>query len=493
MNSSWRRLHPIALVAALIDSVKTAGALMLTMLAIALPSRDSAVVMAVVGVVIAILAIWMLMNPIVRWMNVAYCLDDNGITQRSGVFNRKRTTISYEHIHTMSSSSPIYMRPFQAVILDITAAGGESGITLKGVPASVQLELEAARRHNDSKADVIPEQEQRPVVEGELVFRASVRDILLFAITDLGLFAAAIAVYGFVGQLRDLIPETIYDHAQDSVIRFISSGAVVLVGVVLGVAVVLVGASMIGALLRFYGFEVWRRGGDVVVVRGAFTRRVTTIAVDRIQTVTIRHSLVRRALHLCSVRLGLGAVATAEGEDGDSTGADVLPVIGDDRVFAVLQRMLPEWQLEKPQLHHSGAGLARYYMLMPVVAAVAGMGAVAIWAMMSDKATVWWWMVAPCIVGVWWGVCRWLKSTSEGYALLDARRIVVGGASALTVFMIFTRRSRIQSVERATTPWRQRRGVERLTLPLFVSNGINSLRFTALRTRDADALAAWAE
>ena len=48
-------------------------------------------------------------------------------------------------------------------------------------------------------------------------------------------------------------------------------------------------------------------------------------------------------------------------------------------------------------------------------------------------------------------------------------------------------------MERSTTPWRQRRGVESLTLPLFVSNGINTLRFTALRSADAATLAAWTE
>ncbi len=84
--------------------------------------------------------------PVVRWLTTGYRMDEHGITQRSGVFNRTRTTIAYDHIHTLSSSAPIYMRPFHVVILDITAAGGESGMTLRGVPAGVQLELEAARQ-----------------------------------------------------------------------------------------------------------------------------------------------------------------------------------------------------------------------------------------------------------------------------------------------------------------------------------------------------------
>lgn len=534
---AWRRLHPIAVVTALIESVRSAIALILPVLAIAVPNRDSAVVMAVIVVVIGLIAAWMLVSPVVRWLTTGYRMDDHGITQRSGVFNRTRTTIAYDHIHTLSSSAPIYMRPFHVVILDITAAGtaaGESGIMLRGVPAGVQLELEAARQLNSgdtvsaaaasvgihgtvadtavADSDAAEECRQpeeapaagartgvnqsatgRPAIDGELVFRASVADIVLFAVTDLGLFAALIVVYGFLDQLRDLVPEDVFDTAQDSVIRFATSSAAMIAGAVVVVFAVLVGASIIGSLLRFYGFEVWRRGGDLVVVRGALTRRITTIAIDRIQTVAIRRSLLRRALHLCSVRLGLGAMAAAEGEDGDATGADVLPVIGDDRVYAVLQRMLPEWGLEPPEIHRTGRGLVRYYLVMPLAVSAAGMAVAVIWALVSRDAVNWLWTLAPAALAVWWGLCRWLKAASEGYSVLDDKRIAATGASVLTLFTVFTRRSRIQSVERSSTPWRLNRGVECLRLPLFVSNGISALQFTALRSADAATVSAWAE
>lgn len=537
MNAAWRRLHPIAVVTALIESVRSAIALILPVLAIAVPNRDSAVVMAVIVAVIGLIAAWMIVSPVVRWLTTGYRMDEHGITQRSGVFNRTRTTIAYDHIHTLSSSAPIYMRPFQVVILNITAAGtaaGESGIMLRGVPAGVQLELEAARQLNSgdvvsvdaasvgihgtvadtavADSDAAEDSRQpeevpaagartgvnqsatgRPAIDGELVFRASVADIVLFAVTDLGLFAALIVVYGFLDQLRDLVPKSVFDTAQDSVIRFATSSAAMIAGVVVVVFAVLVGASIIGSLLRFYGFEVWRRGGDLVVVRGALTQRITTIAVDRIQTVTIRRSLIRRALHLCSVRLGLGAMAAAEGEDGDATGADVLPVIRDDRVYAVLQRMLPEWRLEPPEIHRTGRGLARYYLVMPLAVSAAGMAVAVIWALVSRDAMNWLWTLAPAALAVWWGLCRWLKAASEGYAVLDDKRIAATGASVLTLFTVFTRRSRIQSVERSSTPWRLKRGVGRLRLPLFVSNGISALQFTALRSADAATVSAWAE
>ena len=146
-DGRWRHLHPIALVVALIDSAKAAVTLILAMAAIALSKRDSPVVVATALVIIILLAAWMVIAPFARWRATTYLLDEDGVTLRSGVFNRKRVTIAYDRIHTVSSSMPFYMRPFDVVTLQATAAGSaEAGITLVAVPASMQTELEALRQ-----------------------------------------------------------------------------------------------------------------------------------------------------------------------------------------------------------------------------------------------------------------------------------------------------------------------------------------------------------
>lgn len=561
----WRRMHPIALVGALADSVKSSVTLVLAAVAILVPNRDDRNVVIAVAICLAALAVWTLVSPLATWLTRSYMLDGNGITLRHGILNRKRTTIGYDRIHTMTSSAPIYMRPFDVVRLNVTAAGVDASITLAAVPAALQLELEARRRRfesadtsgsapasgavavpasmssgssaasgavpaggtaaasvsavtdgtvretvtaaadtavavsGDGVASAVGQQgTDRTVVSGRdadgvLVFRASVKDIVLFAVTDLGLFAAVFAVIGFIEQARDLVPEDLFDSAQDTVVRTVTASVSVLVGVVFAVVAALFVVSIIGALLRFYGFEVWRRGDDLVVVRGAFTRRVTTIAVDRIQTITIRRSLTRRLFHLCSVRLGLGASSVSEGEDADMNGSDVLPVISDARVFGALRRMLPEWDVRPMPVRRTGRGLLRYYLLVPAVTGAVVTAATIVGTAVAGGGILLWWTAAPVAVTAFWLLCRWLKSRSEGYAVIDARRIMATGASALTMITVFTNRSRVQSVERSTTIWREPRDVHALTLPLFVTNGVSELRFRALRGADADTLAAWAE
>lgn len=728
MGGGWRRMHPVALVKALIESAKAAVTLTLTMLAIAIPNRDDWRVTTAVWIGVAGVVAWMLVSPVVVWLTRAYMLDDHGITLRSGVLNRKRVTIAYDRIHAVSSSAPIYMRPFDVVMLTVTAAGSESSMVLTAVPVSLQMELEARRQwvgpavvgvagvggtgfgavagtvaadgaaNGDAAAvdgavaggvsaggesvggalsggeaaggvmsgaaadgvaaadgavtgcaaggdeaaggalsgggavggkaaDGVPGGEMVPGVaasgaaapgiglpgavasgvavpglrvpdvgtaavqtsgvgatgvasahrgtadeavpgvastdreaaaaemsgdgsasagqassgpaigvsasvtsadamptaatpatsaagergvgglsgagaadaaagrpiDGVLVFRASVKDIMLFAATDLGMFAAVFVVLGVVEQARDIVPRGLVDSVERSVVQAVTASVAVLVGVVLAVVLVMFVVSAVSALLRFYGFEVWRRGGDLIVVRGALTRRVTTIAVDRIQTVTIRRSLVRRLFRLGSVRLGLGASTVADGEDADMNGADILPVISDARVVDALRRMLPEWDIRAHQVRRTGRGLLRYYVLMPVLVGVAMVVAVVIGTVAAGGGALLWWTLAPVAVSGFWTLCRWLKYRSEGYAAVGARRIMVTGASVLSLFTVFTDRSRVQSVERSTTIWREARGVYGIRMPLFVTNSVDELRFTALRGVEADALESWAD
>ncbi|MEQ6141670.1 hypothetical protein [Bifidobacterium breve] len=44
-------------------------------------------------------------------------------------------------------------------------------------------------------------------------------------------------------------------------------------------------------------------------------------------------------------------------------------------------------------------------------------------------------------------------------------RITVTGANGLAQFVLITRRTRVQSVTRSTTLWREPHGIERITMP----------------------------
>lgn len=339
---------------------------------------------------------------------------------------------------------------------------------------------------------------------GEPVFRATGRDILLYALSDIAFLASALVLWGFWQKLSDVLPARLMRGAADSVMGILAQGAMAVILLALFTLIVLLMVSVASAIVRFHGFTVWRRGDDLVVSRGLFTRRVSTIPVSRIQTVAIRSNPLRRLLGLRSVRLGLSTNPAAADDDSNDaqTGADVLPVIAADRLWRVLPRMLPEWGLEPPDASRgftrTGRSLARYYSTIPALALIAASALAA--GAVANLTSPWRWiaLAAPITAAAWLG-SRLMKCRADGFVLLPdgdgllPGRIMTTGTAGLTWQTLFTRRSRAQSLTRSAPLWRERLGVERVTLPLFVLNGTDEITFLALHRADAERLDAWFE
>ena len=329
-RDGWRRLHPAGLIVAMVQSVKTtvSSIISLALLFRIIPEqwRDWAMWATAAAAVLIAAG-----RPIATWATTRYRLDEDSLTLVSGLIFRNRRTVGYDKVHAINSASPVYLQPFHVVQLTVSTEGmDESSITLDAVPAALQLELETVRARfladgrsrGESTADgadgadgadaaagagigsAIPatveasglsgvSSSERPATDGTSrgqdqgalnsggapVFRASATDIVLFAITDLGFLAAAFVVYGFISQLRDVLPKRWLENADQSVDRILARGLASIVMMAALCLIVLLIVSVVSSLLRFHGFEVWRRGDDLVVdCRPAASRRCRSAA-----------------------------------------------------------------------------------------------------------------------------------------------------------------------------------------------------------------------
>ncbi|KFI98065.1 bacterial membrane flanked domain superfamily [Bifidobacterium stellenboschense] len=554
----WRRLHPAALIVRVASNAKGTVSLLLSFIVIirvSLMRHEWWLWLAAAAIVV-----YVAVGPVCAWMSTRYRLSATMLEYRSGVLFRKRRAIAYGSIHAINSASPWYLRPFGVIHLTVSPVGDGADIDLSAVPSALQSELERRRaeaagaaRSGTSTPQAAADAPSGVATDGVAItaadaptgtatdptapragivtscpspipiFRASTRDILLFAVTDPRMVAAAFVVYGFVQNLQDVLPHGLTHAAERSIGDYAAHGVPSIVLLAMACVILLMLVSIAISLLHFHGFEVWRRGDDLIVERGLFTRRATTIPTGRVQTIVVSQSLPRRVFGLCSTRLGLSAAASG---DDVASAAVVLPVIGARRVAATLRAMLPEWGIPDmfaatAPTHRTGRGLTRYYVMMPLAATAAATLLVGVGGP-ATRSWPWWVMAAPLAAGLWWTTCRWLQARAEGYAMLPdgpeppawdrpsrspdtavpddpiaevlaplPHRILVTGATRWGLFAMMTRRARVQSVTRTTTPWRDARGVEGLRMRLFVMNGMSEIRFRFLRRADADALEAW--
>lgn len=543
-TDGWQHCHPAAMLLHTFDTLRAIGGIIVVMVLTSFFRSQQAdgifakplVIAAFIGAV-AFIVVATVGTSILIWRRCTYRMDDTGITLRQGVIARSQRTIRYENIHAINTSTPWYARPWHLMRVTITAAGhDDANITLPVVEAPVVHALRRRKQQATHAGDAttVPgfseptAMHQLPSVNADLdataatasdetmapseapatnegaaladappLFRASWRDIILFALTDASVLAGLLGGITLWGKASDILPENVTNGIVDSATQLIVHSGVAILAMFIALAVLALAAiSLVSAIIRFYGFTVRRTDHDIIVTRGLLTERVTTTPIERIQSVTIKRSLLRRLFHLCTVEIGLGANQT-DGNDSDDASTLLLPLTTDRRVYDLLQRILPEWRISQPRLRHTGRGLLRYFLTAPVattlVATIGCVVATLLWQPWMRWATA-----GVLVIGAIWTANRVLCYRTEGYELRDepdadntTLRAIIQNASLLTVRTTVTMRSRIQYLTVSTTPWRAKRQVGGVEMHLFVIAGESSLSLHAVRDDDAQALVRW--
>lgn len=129
----------------------------------------------------------------------------------------------------------------------------------------------------------------------------------------------------------------------------LTGGNFALFGIVICVIVVvsLWVISVIGTCLQYGGFKARRCGNRIEVEHGLLQHRIRGVDVDRVQSVVIKQSAIRRLLGYCEVSLGkIDAVDSSQGEQGqgfERQGLVIHPFVKLDKVPAILAGIIPEF------------------------------------------------------------------------------------------------------------------------------------------------------
>ncbi|MFC0125341.1 PH domain-containing protein [Bifidobacterium apri] len=474
---------------------------------------------------------------VTRYFTTRYRFTMDALQLRSGLLNRSNRELSYARIHAVNGEQNILLRPLGLTDITVSdASDAKDAIVLRAVPQQLVAQLEERRKRYADHADAadsadrgttgtiarpvsastsettpesapvsasapesVPELHQPSAIENAsqptLVYRAQPRDLLVYALTDLGILAAIAVVYGLYSQLEDIVPDSWKTRAQSAAISYVSHGVVFVLAMLLALWLLLALVSVIRTMLRFYGFEVWRTGSDLVIRKGLVTKSTVTIPVTRIQSVSIERSLLRRLCGLASVSVGLSSDLANASQQDEETISRVIPVIGEQQALAALRVMMPQWRWDVPALTYT-ARAHRWFMLRWPLR----VGVVALAVVVAVNARVLGWglpgmmlMVAAVgVTGVWlaFDVLKIRVQGFEDGVMLPDRRLVVQTASLLTVRTLFTKRHRVQSVGRNASVWMLARGFEQVTLLLYIADDPMEVSLDSVDTPVADGLVA---
>lgn len=318
----------------------------------------------------------------------------------SGIFNKKRVHVPYQRIQSVNQKATLVQRLAGVCTVNIDTAGGSAN---KAVVIPYLQNSEAERLRTELFArkqailsgqvyqDAIPGQpgsqagyaypaghpaagnvldmpaeiltDVRGVFGGAAVdtgrvsyeYGMSNKELVLTGLSNNTGFALIIlAAIGSIAGLAEQILSTaigrmLVDNGIDFVTRSFAGNTIwAITGIVVAVFLVVWVFSIIGACISYGGFKARRRDSRIEVEHGLLQHRFHGVDIDRVQSVIVKQSFIRRLLGYCELSLGkIDAAAENSSEDQQKSlapqGLVIHPFVKMDRVPEILAGLVPEF------------------------------------------------------------------------------------------------------------------------------------------------------
>lgn len=324
----------------------------------------------VIAIAIAIVAL-SVVSSVITWRTRTWELTDAGIMLRSGLVTSKQLQVPYEHIHTVNMSSSLVERVLGLMTLDLDtgAASSEGEATrIRGLHAGMAEALREelfrrkaavladqgldARTAAETSAEADDEAPMAaPAPSPDACYTLTTAQLVFAALTEARVVAQAAAFLILIVQGINLLQESALVNLSDVA----GDIAVLPVALLVGAAVLLLAlalvvgfaVSFVMSLIGYAGYRAERAGGLISVERGLLSRTSHTVALERIQSISIRQGLIRQLIGYAEVRASVvGAVGSSD-EMSTADGVVLHPFIRLTEVDAFLASIAPDFSVVK--------------------------------------------------------------------------------------------------------------------------------------------------
>lgn len=360
------------------------------------------VFLVVTGIIvgcIVLAAACIVVYRVVSYKYLYFTLGSDEFSLYRGIISKKRVHVPYRRIQSVDQRASLLQRVFGVCTVLVDTAGGSANkaVTIpyltKQQAEWLRAELFARKRgalagtssqmaFGQATAPDSPVAARPRAAEGNVLdagaavwsefggvfggaeldtgyvsyeYGLSNKELLLAGLSGNTSFFIAIA--GVIGAVSQIVPVLIgmFPRAGEDMVEsvaaqmaggFAGSFIAMIALAVLAAALVLWLVSALGTCISYGGFKARRRGSRIEVERGLLQHVFQGVDVERVQSVTIEQTLIRRLMGYC--RIVVGKIDAAS--DGDeaaqspvSQGVVVHPFVKMSRVPEILAGLVPEY------------------------------------------------------------------------------------------------------------------------------------------------------
>ena len=354
---SPQRLHPIAYLGSVVKGIKTmffpAIIILFNMREELLSGSVNLWMILSGGGILLFIFILFTAFDILNKLRTRFWIEDDKFVYKDGVLTRNEKDLDIKRIQSIDFNEPFFHRLFGAVQLDVLTPG--DGIKIDTIKKSQAAELrQAIYQAQENKEIEIGSASPWPRDEEDVqnetkkdfltVKKMSFKELLLMAMTSGGLGVFAAIFFGILNVVGGEIIIENYLSYFESIIRSVVFAIVVasLIFVVIGY---IIGTIII--LIKNYDYTLKRRGDDLLVNYGLFSKKSKSVNINRVQNVIISDSIIRRLIGYYALSVSITS-DSLESEQIDGK-VKLLPFIKKKELYGILKDIFSNYNINVPE------------------------------------------------------------------------------------------------------------------------------------------------
>ncbi len=285
---------------------------------------------------------------IARWWRYRYWVENGELRVEQGLLVRRRVYLPRERVQAFDVTAGVIQRIFGLVRVEVKSAAAGSQVELSAVSRDEAERLRVELGQSHERADA-PSKSVRYVM--------TPRQLLLAASTSGQIGVILSGVAWLFAQVEDVVRERLIAYLeQTQVAGDVSRTNPILIASLIFAGLLLAWLlSIVGAVVRYGGFSVERKGEDLIVRRGLLERREVAIPVDRVQAIRIVESLARQPF-------GYGALFVESAGHAEERGKSTYlhPCLPRSAWVPMLQELVPEFAVQPPMQRPPRRAIVRF-------------------------------------------------------------------------------------------------------------------------------------
>lgn len=249
----------------------------------------------------SVLALILVTYATLYYFNFRYKVTEHEIILRKGVFKKERVTLNFAKVQNVNLAIPFYFSPFSAVNCHFDAAGSaQQEVVLPGVSDHYANMLRDQIFNYRAKPQQAEQQSESPQAAQSPDLTLANFEVAKFGLMSGMMFLVLAALAPFTEQITDYIKQDFAAPLTQFFNNLVTNNeyAEMAAGatIILSAIALFVFASVLGAVIRFYNYELSLENNKIKRISGLFERHQMSLSVSKIQSIEVKQNWIAKLL-----------------------------------------------------------------------------------------------------------------------------------------------------------------------------------------------------